>query len=200
MLSLAKGFYNYLNQKEEYTVLILGLADSGKTFISEQIKEIYTGLPALNSDTIQPTIGVNIRKININKIQLKFIDLGGDEQLRDIWEAYYSPCNGILFVVDLAKPESINQTFEVFKNILSAPELSSLPVSILGNRAETENAFPLYQLKENLNKLLDIIEDRDCRVFQISNQLEIELPRAISWIYHRMLDNKLSHPPIMINT
>jgi len=46
-------------------------------------------------------------------------DLGGQEGLRTIWEKYYSESNAILFVVDSADPDHLQQASEVFGESLS---------------------------------------------------------------------------------
>ena len=37
----------------------------------------------------QPTIGSNVEEINYNNVQFQAWDLGGQESMRSVWDAYY---------------------------------------------------------------------------------------------------------------
>lgn len=59
MYRLVTGFYAHLRQKEEFSVLILGLDNAGKTTFLEQVKSTFNDTPALDPASIAPTIGQN---------------------------------------------------------------------------------------------------------------------------------------------
>ena len=56
MYHLLRGLYDELTRQTEYSILVIGLNDSGKTSFVEHAKEIYTGKPRFASG---PTIGQN---------------------------------------------------------------------------------------------------------------------------------------------
>jgi len=56
---LLKGLHEHLTRKDEYSILILGLAGAGKTTLLEKIKTIYNDTPGLSPDKIGPTVGQN---------------------------------------------------------------------------------------------------------------------------------------------
>lgn len=58
MYTLLSQIYASYNRKEEYSVLILGLDDAGKTTLLERMKS-QNGVQSLSSDKITPTIGQN---------------------------------------------------------------------------------------------------------------------------------------------
>lgn len=72
MFSLVYGFIDYLLQKDELRVLLLGLDGAGKTSLLERLKTIYTGTPGLTPDKIRPTVGLNVGRIESATSKVNF--------------------------------------------------------------------------------------------------------------------------------
>ncbi|KAJ5578779.1 uncharacterized protein N7459_007743 [Penicillium hispanicum] len=129
MYHLAKSLYMYATSKEgkshllprprlprlarsspigilEYSVLLLGLDNAGKTTLLSQIKAFYQprpeGAPAPNPGKTVPTVGQNVATISLPDMNLKIWDVGGQISMRGLWQSYYSSCHAIIFVVDSA--------------------------------------------------------------------------------------------------
>ena len=123
MYHLAKSLYMYATSKEgkytppppiipsnqpstEYSVLLLGLDNAGKTTLLSQIKALYQprsdGTPAPNPGKTVPTVGQNVATISLPDMYLKIWDVGGQITMRNLWQSYYSSCHAIIFVVDSA--------------------------------------------------------------------------------------------------
>ncbi|PYH49434.1 ADP-ribosylation factor family protein [Aspergillus saccharolyticus JOP 1030-1] len=110
MYHLAKSLYMYATSKEEYSVLLLGLDNAGKTTLLSQIKALYSpprsdgSLPAsllsTNIGKTVPTVGQNVATISLRDMYLKIWDVGGQISMRNLWQSYYSSCHAIIFVVD----------------------------------------------------------------------------------------------------
>ncbi|KAL4977403.1 P-loop containing nucleoside triphosphate hydrolase protein [Aspergillus desertorum] len=104
MYHLAKSLYMYATSKEEYSVLLLGLDNAGKTTLLSQIKALYQprsdGTPAPNPGKTVPTVGQNVSTISLPDMYLKIWDVGGQISMRNLWQSYYSSCHAIIFVVD----------------------------------------------------------------------------------------------------
>ncbi|KAL4806716.1 P-loop containing nucleoside triphosphate hydrolase protein [Aspergillus unguis] len=104
MYHLAKSLYMYATSKEEYSVLLLGLDNAGKTTLLSQIKALYQprpeGAPAPNVGKTVPTVGQNVSTITLPDMYLKIWDVGGQISMRNLWQSYYSSCHAIVFVVD----------------------------------------------------------------------------------------------------
>jgi len=93
----------------EYSVLLLGLDNAGKTTLLSHIKALYlspspgkdessTPQP-LNTKTV-PTVGQNVATIPLPDMYLKIWDIGGQISMRGLWQSYYSSCHAIIFAVD----------------------------------------------------------------------------------------------------
>ncbi|KAL4954869.1 P-loop containing nucleoside triphosphate hydrolase protein [Aspergillus filifer] len=104
MYHLAKSLYMYATSKEEYSVLLLGLDNAGKTTLLSQIKALFQprpdGTPAPNPGKTVPTVGQNVSTITLPDMYLKIWDVGGQISMRNLWQSYYSSCHAIVFVVD----------------------------------------------------------------------------------------------------
>ncbi|KAF3481049.1 ADP-ribosylation factor 6 [Arthroderma uncinatum] len=106
MYHLAKSLYQYATSKEEYSILLLGLDNAGKTTLLSQIKALF--IPAADGQTqpvsakTVPTVGQNVSTISLPDMYLKIWDIGGQISMRGLWQSYYSSCHAIVFVVDSA--------------------------------------------------------------------------------------------------
>ncbi|PGH10694.1 hypothetical protein AJ79_05285 [Helicocarpus griseus UAMH5409] len=109
MYHLAKSIYHYATSKEEYSVLLLGLDNAGKTTLLNQIKALFLPTDSNSSNPPQPltgktvpTVGQNVATIPLPDMYLKIWDIGGQISMRGLWQSYYSSCHAIIFVVDSA--------------------------------------------------------------------------------------------------
>ena len=103
MYHLVKSLYLHATSKEEYSVLVLGLDNAGKTTLLEQIKRLAAAGPDAAPDTTiatVPTVGQNVALIDLPDMYLKIWDVGGQHTLRRLWQSYYDSCHAIVFVID----------------------------------------------------------------------------------------------------
>merc|ERR1719476_690008 len=82
-------------------MVLLGVDNAGKTTTLEQLKTLF-GAKGMPTDRIPPTIGLNLGRIHIDKVDAVFWDLGGHASFRSVWHNYYADVQGVLFVVDAA--------------------------------------------------------------------------------------------------
>ncbi|PHH52934.1 ADP-ribosylation factor-related protein 1 [Ceratocystis fimbriata CBS 114723] len=100
MYHLAKGLYMMATSKEEYSVILLGLDNAGKTTFHEQVKSLFMpDRPAPRLKTV-PTVGQNVSTIELPDMYLKLWDVGGQMSLRKLWQSYYASCHAIVFIID----------------------------------------------------------------------------------------------------
>lgn len=110
MYHLIRSLYLHATSKEEYSILLLGLDNAGKTTLLSQIRALYqTSDPSIKpgdappsstaGDTV-PTVGQNVVVIDLPDMYIKIWDVGGQMTLRRLWSSYYSSCHAVVFVVD----------------------------------------------------------------------------------------------------
>ncbi|KAJ2866880.1 ADP-ribosylation factor protein 3 [Coemansia aciculifera] len=199
MYTLVSGAYRYFTRQDEYNILILGLDGAGKTTLLEKIKNLYTGHPGMAPSRIQPTVGVNIGKIPMKRTLVKFLDLGGQPDLRGIWESYYEDSHAIVFVIDSCNSERIEEAKEALLGLMEARDLDGVPVLVLANKRDLKG-MSLAEVKEMVNSMADFMEERDVRVLDSSGLDGEGVRAAVEWVYSRIIENRTKKPPIVPET
>ncbi|KAJ3461708.1 hypothetical protein MRS44_010261 [Fusarium solani] len=184
MYHLAKGLYLYATSKEEYSVILLGLDNAGKTTFHEQVKSLFLpNAPEPKLKTV-PTVGQMSRP---------------------------SPCR-TLFIIDstdigdgnLEHEENSGRLDEcrlVLEDVLQHSETEGVPLLILANKQDREDCVETIRIKEGLVK--KVMEGdkgsaiRDSRVLSMSALTGDGVKEAIEWVRTRVQWNKESRPPVM---
>ncbi|KAF6332505.1 ADP ribosylation factor like GTPase 2 [Rhinolophus ferrumequinum] len=143
-----------MKQKErELRLLMLGLDNAGKTTILKKFN-------GEDIDTISPTLGFNIKTLEHRGFKLNIWDVGGQKSLRSYWRNYFESTDGLIWVVDSADRQRMQDCQRELQNLLveEALELDSIRSHhwcIQGCSAVTgENLLP------GIDWLLDDISSR----------------------------------------
>ncbi|OLY82196.1 ADP-ribosylation factor-related protein 1 [Smittium mucronatum] len=104
----------------------------------------------------------------MGKDSLKFLDLGGSKEMMSIWEEYYSASHALLYVIDSSNTETLDSSLSIFEALMGINDLDGIPVAILCNKNDLVSALPLEAIKEKINKLTHLFENRDLLVFSTS--------------------------------
>ncbi|KAH7066869.1 ADP-ribosylation factor 6 [Paraphoma chrysanthemicola] len=223
MYHLFKSIYLHATSKEEYSVLLLGLDNAGKTTLLEQIKALYT--PSHPNLKTVPTVGQNVATVELPppnpSIYLKIWDVGGQHSLRGLWQSYYSSCHAIVFVIDssdvgnatladlsttsnAAPNEDIGRLDEcrlVLESVLSNADTSGVPILVLANKQDREDCVEVVRIKEGFVRRVFEGEKggnvRDSRVLPCSALTGTGVGEAVEWLCSRMRFNKEARPPVM---
>ncbi|RKF54420.1 ADP-ribosylation factor-like protein 3 [Golovinomyces cichoracearum] len=211
MYHLVKGLYHYATQKEEYSVLLLGLDNAGKTTFHEQVKYLF--LPHIPSPKLKtvPTVGQNVSTITLPDMYLKLWDVGGQQSLRKLWKSYYQSCHAIIFLIDsteigdgnLEHDESgrLEECRLALEEVLVNGEIDGVPLLILANKQDREDCVEVVRIKEGFVK--HVFEGamggaiRDSRVLPVSALKGTGVREAVDWVRSRVLWNKEGRPPVM---
>jgi small GTP-binding protein len=109
---------NYL-KKTESKIAVLGLNNAGKTSILENLSgKVKIG----EIVDLEPTIGVDVRKIESENFDLVIWDFGGQTEHRYDYlqspEEYFLQIDLLIFVVDMQDTERFDESIDYFKQIL----------------------------------------------------------------------------------
>lgn len=227
MYHLVQSLYLRATSKEEYSILLLGLDNAGKTTLLEQIKSKYASHDAPHEpklDTV-PTVGQNVSLIDLPNLYLRIWDVGGQHTLRRLWQSYYSSAHAIVFVVDStdigdgdithlpsdgpnptmsssADHEGrLNECRLVLEDVLQHSETSGVPVLVLANKQDREDCVEVVRIKEGFVRKVFEGEKganvRDSRVLPLSALTGTGVKEAVEWICTRVAWNKEGRPPVM---
>ncbi|EXV03392.1 Ras GTPase family protein [Metarhizium robertsii] len=199
MYHLAKGLYLYATSKEaiptEYSVILLGLDNAGKTTFHEQVKSMYLPHgPEPKLKTV-PTVGQNVSTITLPDMYMKLWDVGGQLSLRNLWQSYYASCHAIVFIIDSTDigdgslEDDDNGRLEecrlVLEDVLQHSETEGVPLLILANKQDREDCVETIRIKEGLVK--KVMEGdkassiRDSRVLSLSALTGDGVREAVDW-------------------
>lgn len=142
---------------EEARITMIGLDAAGKSTILYKLKlgEVVQTLP---------TIGFNVETVQYKDCEFTVWDVGGQEKIRPLWRHYYNNTNGIIFVVDSADTERIDDSElmagnakEELARCLQEDELRGVPVLVFANKQDLPGALKCNKIAEmlGLNQLRD---------------------------------------------
>ncbi|KAH6599326.1 hypothetical protein BASA61_002597, partial [Batrachochytrium salamandrivorans] len=189
MYTLLSGLYRKYTQREEFFVIILGLDNAGKTTLLERIKSIFNGVPGLRPESIAPTVGLNIGKVNVKNITLNFWDLGGQRELQSIWEKYYTECHAIVFVVDSTDRARIEEVKATMERVMQNEIIEGVPMIMLANKQDAPDALKLHEIQHIFNQIAVVLEARDSKALAISALNGSGVRESVDWLHSRLLLN-----------
>ncbi|SCU92850.1 LAMI_0E12310g1_1 [Lachancea mirantina] len=194
MFHLAKGLYTNWNRKEQYSILILGLDNAGKTTFLETLKKEFTNA-SKPLEKITPTVGQNVATIPVENCNLKLWDVGGQEALRSLWAEYYLQAHGIVFVIDSSDRSRLDECCNALQNVVMDDDVEGIPVLMLANKQDREDRMEVQDIKEVFNKIAEHLGARDSRVLPISALNGQGVREAAEWLIVRLKRNKDNKPP-----
>lgn len=200
MFHLAKHLYEEYTQSPEYSILILGLDNAGKTTLLEEVKSIYmSNYKKVPAARILPTVGQNVATINVDNVLLKFWDVGGQDALRELWSEYYEHSHGIVFVVDSCDTERLVECERVLSEVVANDRLVGVPVLMLANKQDltVANKMDIARLKEFFNPTAEHLNAQDSKLMGISALTGDGVNEAVQWIKDRVVYNTVNKAPKM---
>ncbi|XP_039877752.1 ADP-ribosylation factor-like protein 14 [Simochromis diagramma] len=146
--------------KPQVQVLLLGLDNAGKSTLLYKLKH------NTNVSTV-PTIGFNVEMLearkNRRKIAITIWDVGGQGNMRAHWPNFYQNAGAIVFVVDSADQERLNEAQRELERTLRNDELRGRPLILLANKQDVDGALNVTEMKDRFN-MRKICQERDCFV------------------------------------
>ena len=88
--------------------------------------------------------------MRIGNIRFGAYDLGGHLQARKTWTDYCGTLDGIIFMVDAADTDRLEEAKAELQKLLQMPELTNVPFVVFGNKTDKKGALKEEELRETL--------------------------------------------------
>ncbi|EDV28758.1 ADP-ribosylation factor 6 [Trichoplax sp. H2] len=137
---------------KEMRILMLGLDAAGKTTILYKLK-------LGQSVTTIPTVGFNVETVTYKNVKFNVWDVGGQDKIRPLWRHYYTGTQALIFVVDCADRERIDEARSELHRIINDREMKDAIILVFANKQDMENAMKPQDIQERLGLIK--IRDRN---------------------------------------
>lgn len=122
-------------------VVVIGLDSAGKTSLLYRLKlrEFVETIPTKGFNMERIKVAMGNSKANSTSFQVW--DVGGQEKLRPLWKSYTRRTDGLVFVVDAAETERIEEAKVELHRITRSAENQGVPVLVLANKQDLDGAL-----------------------------------------------------------
>jgi len=165
---LSKVFGN-----KEMRILMLGLDAAGKTTILYKLKLDQS------VNTI-PTVGFNVETVTYKNVKFNVWDVGGQDKIRPLWRHYYTGTQGLIFVVDCADRDRIDEARQELHKIINDREMRDAIILIFANKQDLPGAMKPHEIQEKLG--LTRIRDRNWYVQPACATTGDGLYEGLTWL------------------
>ncbi|ERE77922.1 ADP-ribosylation factor-like protein 2-like isoform 1 [Cricetulus griseus] len=150
-----------------------GLDNAGKTTILKKFN-------GEDVDTISPTLGFNIKTLEHRGFKLNIWDVGGQKSLRSYWRNYFESTDGLIWVVDSADRQRMQDCQRELQSLLVEERLAGATLLIFANKQDLPGALSSNAIQEALD--LASIRSHHWRIQGCSAVTGEDLLPGIDWL------------------
>lgn len=132
----------------ESRVLVLGLDNSGKTTVVKKLMGDET--------QVSPTMGFEITTFAYHGHTINFWDIGGQTSLRTFWSNYFENTDAVVWVVDSASLERIDELARELKKLISEDRLIGVRLVVVVNKIDLVPTGEHARLRSDILGLLGV--------------------------------------------
>ena len=164
----------------EKKIVFCGLDRARKTSIIKTI---------LGGEFVQTmrTIGFTMDQLQINKLKIEVVDLGGQVDFRPGWYLHLGNAS-LVWVVDSTDKSRFNEMATEFENVRRSLQPNAF-ILVLANKQDSEEAESIDAIATLLK--LDIIPQK-WKIFATSAQTTEGLRDAFKWLYESITQEEIS--------
>uniref|UniRef100_F1LA01 ADP-ribosylation factor-like protein 6 n=1 Tax=Ascaris suum TaxID=6253 RepID=F1LA01_ASCSU len=131
-------------------------------------------------DEISPTVGFNIKTLEYNGFKLNMWDVGGQKSIRSYWRNYFEQTDGLIWVVDSADVDRMEDCKRELKTLLIEERLIGASLLVLANKQD----LPSSVKAEHIEQLLDLpsLKSHHWKIFACSAVTGDNLVHALDWM------------------
>jgi GTP-binding protein SAR1 len=127
--------------RKKARLVLLGLDNSGKTTLLHMLRD---------NRMVQhiPTHYPTTEELVMGNITFYAQDVGGHTAVRKVWQEYYQDVDAIIYLVDAADRERINESKHELEQLFVTCENIHIPVLVLGNKVDSDQALSEPQFRD----------------------------------------------------
>jgi len=142
----------------------------------------------LPPERIAPTVGLNIGRVELGWERLVLWDLGGQSGLMSIWPKYYSEANGVIFLLDAADEQRLEEACNAFQSVMDDEQLLvRVPVLILLNKQDVADSKAVERTKDAIGALA-ATSNRPSALLPICALNGDGVDKGIKWLLEQLRD------------
>jgi ADP-ribosylation factor-like protein 6 len=183
-MGLLDRFAKWLGlKKKDANVIVVGLDNSGKTTIINHLKPKES-----KSHDIVPTIGFTVEKFSSSSLSITAFDMSGQGRYRNLWEHYYTECQGIIFVIDSSDKLRMVVAKEELEQLLSHNCIINrrIPVLFFANKMDVREAISSVKVSSLL--LLENIRNKPWHICASNGLTGEGLHEGVDWLSDQLKD------------
>eukprot|EP00299_Pterocystis_sp_00344_P019304 c9590_g2_i1.p1 GENE.c9590_g2_i1~~c9590_g2_i1.p1 ORF type:complete len:185 (+),score=24.71 c9590_g2_i1:100-654(+) len=137
-------FLSFFSYTRKARILMLGLDGAGKTTALYRLRlgEVVTTVP---------TIGFNVETVKHSHVEFTIWDVGGQDKIRPLWRHYLLGTNGLVFIIDSADKDRIDDAHDELALLLNQSELDHAAVLVLANKQDLPHAMTVTEITTKLD-------------------------------------------------
>jgi len=149
----------FLPSFQSIHVVVIGLDSAGKTSLLYRLKlrEFVETIPTKGFNMERIKVSVGNSKASSTTFQVW--DVGGQEKLRPLWKSYTRRTDGLVFVVDAADAERMEEAKVELHRISRSPENQGVPVLVLANKQDREGAMSALEVCSSTHTVVQVFHD-----------------------------------------
>ncbi|XP_070703854.1 ADP-ribosylation factor-like protein 4D [Pempheris klunzingeri] len=140
----------FLPSFQSLHVVVIGLDSAGKTSLLYRLKlrEFVETIPTKGFNMERIKVPMGNSKTNTTTFQVW--DVGGQDKLRPLWKSYTRRTDGLVFVVDAAETERMEEAKVELHRITRSAENQGVPVLVLVNKQDLDGAISVQEAEKVL--------------------------------------------------
>eukprot|EP00730_Choanoeca_flexa_P007918 TRINITY_DN12414_c0_g1_i1.p1 TRINITY_DN12414_c0_g1~~TRINITY_DN12414_c0_g1_i1.p1 ORF type:complete len:183 (+),score=48.40 TRINITY_DN12414_c0_g1_i1:338-886(+) len=178
---VASRLFDWLKGDLNARIVMVGLDAAGKTTILYKLKlgEVITTIP---------TIGFNVEEVSYKNLNLNVWDVGGQTKIRPLWRHYFNNSDAIIYVVDSADAERMEEARGELQNMLQDESLRGAHLLVYANKQDAPGAQKIDTVVDKLG--LRDIRDREWYIQSTCALRGEGLYEGLDWLSRTLKTNK----------
>ena len=150
---------------------------AGKTTILYQLK-----LGEMTNTA--PTLGFNVETVAYKNIEFMVWDMGGQDAIRPLWRHYYENAQALIFVVDSADAERLEEAKEELAKLMDEEELRDAVLLVYANKQDMPEAKSVQEVADDLE--LTSLQKRAWYIQACSASTGEGIKEGLDWLAGRL--------------